>query len=79
MIKKIAAIILPIGILAAIFAWFLSVPYKLEPYITAKMDTGNPIAGETMFWAGGCGSCHAVKNAKGNEKLKLGGGHEQLL
>lgn len=75
MIKKIAAILLPIGILAAIFAWFLSAPYKLEPYITAKMDTGNPIAGETMFWAGGCGSCHAVKNAKGNEKLKLGGGH----
>lgn len=75
MIKKIAVILIPIGIIAAIFAWFLSAPIKLEDYVTANMESGDAIAGETMFWAGGCGSCHAVKNATGEEKLKLGGGH----
>lgn len=78
MIKKIAAILIPIGILAAIFAWFLSAPKKLETHITSNIETGNVGAGEIMFWAGGCGSCHAVKNAKGNEKLKLGGGHKLI-
>jgi mono/diheme cytochrome c family protein len=30
--------------------------------------------GETMFWAGGCESCHAAVDAKGDDVLKLGGG-----
>jgi mono/diheme cytochrome c family protein len=32
--------------------------------------------GETMFWAGGCASCHAAPEAKGEERLRLGGGLE---
>ncbi len=36
--------------------------------------------GERVFWAGGCSSCHASpvngKRAKGDAKLKLGGGEE---
>ncbi len=38
------------------------------------------IAGERIFWAGGCASCHASpvdgKRARGNDKLRLGGGVE---
>lgn len=30
--------------------------------------------GETVFWAGGCASCHAAADAKGEEKLILAGG-----
>lgn len=30
--------------------------------------------GEIMFWAGGCGSCHAGEGAQGEEKKVLGGG-----
>jgi len=37
--------------------------------------SGEPVLGEKMFWAGGCASCHAVKGAKGEDKLKLGGNH----
>ena len=41
---------------------------------------GDAIAGERMFWAGGCASCHASpkdgKPAKGADKLLLGGGLE---
>ena len=37
-------------------------------------------AGERIFWAGGCASCHATpvndKRAKGDDKLLLGGGQE---
>jgi len=38
------------------------------------------IAGERIFWAGGCASCHAIpvdgKRAQGDAKLVLGGGEE---
>jgi len=30
--------------------------------------------GAVMFWAGGCESCHAVANARGDDELRLGGG-----
>jgi len=40
----------------------------------------DPAAGERIFWAGGCASCHASpvdgKRAKGDDKLLLGGGLE---
>ncbi len=40
----------------------------------------DPIAGERIFWAGGCASCHASpvngKRARGDDKLRLGGGVE---
>jgi mono/diheme cytochrome c family protein len=39
---------------------------------------GDAAAGERMFWAGGCASCHATpvdgRRAKGADKLVLGGG-----
>ena len=35
---------------------------------------GNPTRGETLFWAGGCESCHAAPDATGDDLLKLGGG-----
>jgi len=32
--------------------------------------------GETMFWAGGCASCHAAPGSKGDERLRMVGGFE---
>lgn len=32
--------------------------------------------GRTMFWVGGCASCHAAPGAEGEERLKLTGGVE---
>ena len=34
----------------------------------------DPANGERMFYAGGCASCHAAPEAKGDEKLRLAGG-----
>jgi mono/diheme cytochrome c family protein len=35
---------------------------------------GDAAAGETLFWAGGCASCHAAPGAEGEAKLLLSGG-----
>lgn len=35
---------------------------------------GDPAAGEALFWAGGCASCHAAPGAEGDAKLVLSGG-----
>ena len=35
---------------------------------------GDPVAGEQVFWAAGCASCHAVEGATGEDRLVLAGG-----
>ena len=37
-------------------------------------NDGDAARGETVFSAAGCASCHAAPKAKGEDKLKLGGG-----
>jgi mono/diheme cytochrome c family protein len=39
----------------------------------SKLD-GDPAAGETLFWVGGCASCHAAPGAEGEARLVLSGG-----
>lgn len=53
--------------------WILTAP---NPLAAGDLPERTPdlANGEAMFWAGGCGSCHAAKGAKGEDKLKLGGG-----
>jgi hypothetical protein len=36
--------------------------------------TASAAAGETLFWAGGCASCHAAPGAEGDARLVLSGG-----
>ncbi len=64
---------------AVLAAWWIT-----EPRTIAAGDlpdhTPDPYAGERVFWAGGCASCHASpvdgKRATGEDKLLLGGGLE---
>jgi mono/diheme cytochrome c family protein len=35
---------------------------------------GDPVAGEAVFWAAGCASCHAAEGAQGGDRLILSGG-----
>lgn len=73
---RIAAVLL-VG--AAVFAWWLTAP---QPFAAADLPAHPPdaIAGEQVFWAGGCASCHATpvngNRAEGDAKLLLGGGLE---
>ncbi len=73
---RVIAAILVIGVL---LAWWITAPQALRQ---ADLPDHEPdaVAGELVFWAGGCASCHAApvdgRRAKGDDKLKLGGGME---
>jgi mono/diheme cytochrome c family protein len=72
-VKKGAAL-LAVVILAG---WWLT-----RPQTISELPAYEPSAeaGERVFWAGGCASCHATpvdgRRAKGDDKLLLGGGLE---
>lgn len=62
----------------ALVAWWITEPRPLRGALPDHV--ANAPAGEQVFWAGGCASCHATpvdgKRAKGDDKLLLGGGLE---
>ncbi|MDQ0316238.1 c-type cytochrome [Amorphus orientalis] len=55
--------------------WFLTAPRSLAE---ADLPDHDPDLqnGETLFWAGGCASCHAAPGASGDDLTRLGGGAE---
>ena len=59
--------------------WWLTRPLTIAPEDLPDHEPDRA-AGERVFWAGGCASCHASpvdgKRAKGDDKLLLGGGLE---
>lgn len=75
MIKRLFALLVVAAIIGAAAFWFLTIPKTLPETVTAQMDEGDAHRGKLVFYAGGCGSCHAKKGAKGDEKLILGGRH----
>ena len=60
-------------------AWWITAPSSLSVDDLPE-HVGDAAAGERIFWAGGCASCHATpvdgKRARGDDKLLLGGGME---
>lgn len=54
--------------------WALTRPNRLDAATLAAMPEGDATRGEMVFWAGGCASCHAAEGARGEDKLRLGGG-----
>ena len=70
-----------VALIAVIFlaAWWLTQPRTIAPDDLPDHES-DPAAGERIFWAGGCASCHASpvdgKRARGDDKLLLGGGLE---
>ena len=69
------------ALVAALFiaGWWLTHPQALSARDLPDYEP-DPAAGEAVFWAGGCASCHATpvdgKRASGDAKLRLGGGEE---
>lgn len=68
-----------IALVIVLTAWWVTAPSTIA---LAHLPEHSPdaVAGERVFWAGGCASCHATpvdgKRAKGADKLVLGGGME---
>jgi mono/diheme cytochrome c family protein len=75
MLKRLAAFVVAIAIVAAGLGWFLTSP---KPLSASELPTHEPdlANGELVFYAGGCTSCHAAPETKGAEKLKLACGLE---
>ncbi|MEM8750174.1 MAG: c-type cytochrome [Pseudomonadota bacterium] len=63
-----------LGCVAAGIFWWLTQPIGLDQARLSNYPAGDATAGERMFWAGGCASCHAAPEAKGDDKKVLAGG-----
>lgn len=70
---------LGLGVLAAAgaaVAFMLTAPRPISAERLAAITAleGDAAAGETVFWAGGCASCHAAPGSKDDARLVLSGG-----
>ena len=62
-----------VAVVVAAAGWFLSAPARLTA-AGLPDHRPDPANGERIFYAGGCSSCHAAPEAKGDDKLRLAGG-----
>ncbi len=62
-----------LAVIGGAAAWWLTAPSPLPDSATAGL-TGDPKAGEQVFWTAGCASCHMAPEAKGEDQLVLAGG-----
>lgn len=74
MFKKLLKLLFPLAVLSGAVFWYLTSPEYLPDTLLSEMENGDAKAGETIFWAGGCTSCHAKTGAKEDAKLILAGG-----
>ncbi|MCO6389534.1 c-type cytochrome [Aliihoeflea aestuarii] len=56
--------------------WYLTEPVRLDAAELAALPDGDAAAGERIFWAAGCASCHAAPGSSGEAMLELAGGVE---
>lgn len=61
-------------LLGGLAFWFLTRPQRADADLFANVS-GDSDRGETIFWAGGCASCHAAPGAKDDARLVLAGGY----
>lgn len=74
--KRLLAALVFIGLIGGAVFWFLTAPQRLDESVLASVEGHEPdlANGETLFWAGGCASCHAAPEASGEDKKLLSGG-----
>jgi len=73
MLKKLLATAAVLAVAGGAGFWVLTMPRTLTA-ADLPQHTADLANGERMFNAGGCAGCHAAAGAKGEERLKLGGG-----
>ncbi|MDQ0440236.1 mono/diheme cytochrome c family protein [Kaistia dalseonensis] len=72
-VRRLAIGLAAIAIFGGGAFWYLTRPQPLSAAVLPDVP-GDAAKGETLFWAGGCASCHAAPGATGEDRLKLGGG-----
>ena len=71
MLRKLVIAVVVLAIIAAAVLWMLTIPMTM-PAEALGPHTPDLDKGKTMFWAGGCPSCHATPQQE--DKTRLGGG-----
>lgn len=74
--RRLFEILAILAVIAAVGFWWLTRPQTLSSEAVAALTTGDAARGERIFLAGGCASCHAADDARGEAKRLLTGGHE---
>jgi mono/diheme cytochrome c family protein len=68
-------LLIPLVLMLAGLAGFWA---ATRPTVVSEADlaglTGDPVAGESVFWAAGCVSCHVAEGSTGEARLVLSGG-----
>ncbi|MDX8451918.1 cytochrome c [Mesorhizobium sp. VK9D] len=75
-LKKLVGAVIVLGGGAAVAAWVLSAPVRLDADTVAQLGPGDAAKGKRIFYAGGCTSCHAKPGSQGDARLELVGGLE---
>ena len=73
MYRKLGTIAVVCALVAAVALWFASGSRPLSAD-EIPAHVADAAAGQRMFYAAGCASCHAAPDAKGDEMLRLTGG-----
>ena len=71
--RRLLLILVVLGVAAAALGLYLTRPRLDGPDMLAGL-TGDAAAGELVFTAAGCASCHMAEGASGEERLVLTGG-----
>jgi len=71
MLRKLVILALAAGVIGLALFWFLTIPATV-PASALGAHQPNLENGKTMFYAGGCASCHATPGQ--DDKTRLGGG-----
>jgi len=71
--RRILIRLIAVAAVCALAFWFLSAPKRLPESALADLE-GDAEAGQQVFFAAGCASCHAAPEATDDDKLLLVGG-----
>src|SRR5712691_2685284 len=71
MLRKLVILAVVLAIIGAAVFWVVTIPATV-PANTLQSHTPSLANGRTMFFAGGCASCHATPQQ--DDKTRLGGG-----
>ena len=71
--RRIVTGLVAVAVIAAGAAWVMTAPSLRYSAAVAGL-TGDPVAGEPVFWASGCASCHMSPGATGEAEKVLAGG-----
>ncbi|NBB98927.1 MAG: c-type cytochrome [Alphaproteobacteria bacterium] len=74
--KRAAYLVLALGLLGGAAAWFVTRPVTLPATVSARLG-GDAQAGERIFLAGGCASCHMGTEDGADHKVLRGGAEFQ--